>query len=225
MRKPYMRNLQAKMNENLEAIRKRGLRVAIVFEGRDSAGKTSGIREITKHAPRDICRTYTMSKPSKTVMASWLKSWVKNLPKKGEVVFFDRSWYSRAIVHPLNVWCSKKQYRNFMKKVAPWEDNQEVHFIKIWANINQSEQAKRLNLRKVDPLRYWKFSENDKLSLTNYDACSLYLNQLLSNDSSWKLVNFMDKEASRITCLEIINEQLEVFLNTNKLNKKRRNDQ
>ena len=106
-----MKKLQGKLNrlaENLSAP------VAVILEGRDTAGKSSTIRELTHYLPPDLYSVCLSHKPSKRAMAAWLPYWESKLPRQNRIVFFDRSWYSRAMVQHLNGWCTPRQYKNFM---------------------------------------------------------------------------------------------------------------
>ena len=101
-------------------------RVAVILEGRDTAGKTGTIRELTHYLPTSKYSISLSTKPSAWDMKHWLKSWKKKLPSKNQIVFFDRSWYSRAMVQKLNGWCTDAQYDEFMSKVCEWENKQDI---------------------------------------------------------------------------------------------------
>ena len=165
-----MKNLQAKLNrlaENLSAP------VAVILEGRDTAGKSSTIRELTHYLPPDLYSVCLSHKPSKRAMSSWLAYWETKLPKQNQIVFFDRSWYSRAMVQHINGWCTPKQYEIFMRDHKNWEANQPVRLIKFWLSISEQEQQRRIIARKHSPLTYWKFSANDENALSHYDRMSI----------------------------------------------------
>ena len=148
-----MKKLQAKLNrlaENLESP------VAVILEGRDTAGKSSTIRELTHYLPPDLYSVCLSHKPTKQAMASWLPYWETKLPRKNQIVFFDRSWYSRAMVQHLNGWCTPKQYEIFLRDHKNWESahtkNKGVRFIKFWRSISEDEQKRRIEYRKNPPL-------------------------------------------------------------------------
>src|SRR6056300_1007264 len=143
-----------KLNELAENIFDTGRRVAIVLEGRDGAGKSGTVREITRYMPPYAYRVQPSFMPSKRMMKSWLPEWKKLLPKKGEMVIYDRSWYSRALLQPVMGWCSPRQYQNFMSHVMAWEADQDIQFIKIWLSIDENKQRELLEMRQNDPLRY-----------------------------------------------------------------------
>ena len=184
-----MKKLQAKLNrlaENLESP------IAVILEGRDTAGKSSTIRELTHYLPPDLYSVCFSHKPSKQAMASWLPYWETKLPRKNQIVFFDRSWYSRAMVQHLNGWCTPRQYENFMRRHKNWEANQPVRLIKFWLSISEDEQKRRINARKNSPLTYWKFSENDENALSHYDRMSILKERVI--DSDWHTVDYADKK-------------------------------
>jgi polyphosphate kinase 2 (PPK2 family) len=183
-----MKKLQAKLNrlaENLSAP------VAVILEGRDTAGKSSTIRELTHYLPPDLYSVCLSHKPSKRAMSSWLAYWETKLPKQNQIVFFDRSWYSRAMVQHLNGWCTPKQYNIFMRDHKNWEASQPVRLIKFWLSISEDEQKRRIEQRKNSPLTYWKFSPNDENALSHYDRMSILKERVI--DSDWHTINFENK--------------------------------
>jgi len=183
-----VKKLQAKLNrlaENLSAP------VAVILEGRDTAGKSSTIRELTHYLPPDLYSVCLSHKPSKRAMSSWLAYWETKLPRQNQIVFFDRSWYSRAMVQHLNGWCTPKQYNIFMRDHKNWEASQPVRLIKFWLSISEDEQKRRIELRKNSPLTYWKFSPNDENALSHYDRMSILKERVI--DSDWHTINFENK--------------------------------
>ena len=198
-----MKALQAKLNrlaENLSAP------VAVILEGRDTAGKSSTIRELTHYLPPDLYSVCFSHKPSKRAMASWLPYWETRLPRKNQIVFFDRSWYSRAMVQHLNGWCSPRQYKNFMRRHKNWEANQPVTMVKFWLSISEAEQQRRIIARKHSPLTYWKFSANDENALSHYDRMSILKERVI--DSDWHTVDYADKKRGIKNLLATLCEQI-----------------
>ena len=183
-----MKKLQAKLNRLAENLREP---VAVILEGRDTAGKSSSIRELTHYLPPDLYSVCLSHKPSKSAMSSWLGYWETKLPRKNQIVFFDRSWYSRAMVQHLNGWCTPKQYEIFMRDHKNWEANQPVRLIKFWLSISEDEQKRRIEYRKNSPLTYWKFSANDENALSHYDRMSILKERVI--DSEWHTINFENK--------------------------------
>ena len=133
-----------KLNELAENIHATGRRVAIVLEGRDGAGKSGTVQEITRYMPPYAYRVQPSFMPSKRMMKSWLPEWKKLLPKKGQMVIYDRSWYSRALLQPVMGWCSDRQYDNFMRDVTDWEHDQQFEVVKIWLSVNEKKQRQLL---------------------------------------------------------------------------------
>ena len=162
---------QARLNRNLENLAHRG--ICVVLEGRDTAGKSSTIREVTHYLNPSKYSVHLSRKPSKSTMKKWLAYWSRRMPACNQIVFYDRSWYSRAMVQRLNGWCSEKQYQNFLRDHKEWENSQGVHMIKFWLSISEDEQRARIENRKSSPLTYWKFSENDENALSYYDRMTL----------------------------------------------------
>lgn len=183
-----MKKLQAELNRLAENLREP---VAVILEGRDTAGKSSTIRKLTHYLPPDLYSVCLSHKPSKRAMSSWLGYWETKLPRKNQIVFFDRSWYSRAMVQHLNGWCTPKQYEIFMRDHKNWEANQPVRLIKFWLSISEDEQKRRIEYRKNSPLTYWKFSANDENALSHYDRMSILKERVI--DSEWHTINFENK--------------------------------
>lgn len=198
-----MKKLQAKLNQRAENLR---APVAVILEGRDTAGKSSTIRELTHYLPPDLFSVCLSHKPSKRAMSSWLGYWETKLPTQNQIVFYDRSWYSRAMVQHLNGWCTPKQYEIFMRDHKNWEANQSVRFIKFWLSISEDEQKRRIEMRKNSPLTYWKFSPNDENSLSHYDRMSILKERVI--DSEWHQIDFNDKKSGIKNILRILCDQL-----------------
>lgn len=199
-----------RLNELAEHIHASGQRVAIVLEGRDSAGKSGTIRKLTKYLPPYTYRVQPSFKPNKSTMKNWLPSWFKKMPSQGEIVFYDRSWYSRALLQPVMGWCSDKAYENFMDAVTYWENSQDVTFIKLWLSISEGEQEQRLNHRESDPLRYWKFSSNDPIALSKFDMITLYKERMLTETNGWNVLDYNDKQIGKEKALQILANALEI---------------
>jgi len=183
-------------------------RVAVILEGRDTAGKTGTIRELTHYLPTSKYSISLSSKPSKRDMKRWLKSWKKKMPSNNQIVFFDRSWYSRAMVQKLNGWCSNKQYENFMNEVLLWESKQDITFIKLWLSISEEEQAIRIGKRRNSPLTKWKFSENDSLALSRYDQMTILKERVFTTLGEWHSIDYNNKKAGRLSLITKIVEEL-----------------
>ena len=184
-------------------------KVAVILEGRDTAGKTGTIRELTHYLPTSKYSISLSSKPSRWDMKHWLKSWKKKLPVKNQIVFFDRSWYSRAMVQKLNGWCTDKEYNNFMEEVLDWEKKQtDTTFIKLWLSISEEEQAIRIGTRKTSPLTKWKFSANDAVALSKYDQMTILKERVFTTLGNWHSIDYNDKKTGRLALITKIVDRL-----------------
>jgi len=202
-----MKNLQAKLNQCAETLR---APVAVILEGRDTAGKSSTIRELTHYLCPDWYSIVPSRKPSKATMENWLSHWTGKLPTENKIVFYDRSWYSRALVQQLNGWCTTRQYDNFLRDHKEWEADQQIKIIKFWLSISEEEQKRRIEARKKSPLTYWKFSENDENALSHYDRMSILKERVI--DSDWHTIDYNVKEKGIKNLLKILCETLEKSL-------------
>jgi len=192
-----------------EIVQKDFGRVAVILEGRDTAGKTGTIRELTHYLPTNKYSVSLSAKPNKSDMKYWLKSWKKKLPGDNQIVFYDRSWYSRAMVQKINNWCSEKQYNSFMENVLSWEAKQkEVKFIKLWLSISEEEQAIRIGERQNSPLKSWKFSPNDAVALSKYDQMTILKERVFTTLGEWHSIDYNDKAAGRLALITKIVEIL-----------------
>ena len=197
---------QAKLNKLAE--KNRG-RVAVILEGRDTAGKTGTIRTVTQYLNPSWFSVCLSSKPSQSEMDHWLASWGRKMPAENQIVFYDRSWYSRALVQPVNDWCSEKQYSNFMSQVIAWENKKPITFIKMWLSISEIEQLNRINDREKSPLKYWKLSENDKIAVEKYNAMSIKKESMFNNCKQWFSIDYDDKKSGRLAFIKRLNKELE----------------
>ena len=205
-----MTNLQAQQIKLNELVAKDFGKVAIVLEGRDTAGKTGTIRELTHYLPTSKYSVSLSNMPSKWDMDNWLESWEMKLPGDNQIVFFDRSWYSRAMVQKMNGWCTDKQYEDFMANVNEWEAKQTgVKFIKLWLSISEEEQAIRIGNRRVSPLTKWKFSPNDALALSKYDQMTILKERVHTTTGEWHTIDYNESKATgRLSLMQKIVEIL-----------------
>ena len=196
-----MKKLQAQLNQLAESNKRR---VAVVLEGRDTAGKSSTIRAVTEYLNPQWYSIVPSTKPSVTAMANWWQWWNGKMPAQGQIVFYDRSWYSRAMVQQMNGWCSQNQYKQFLDRYEYWENEvqHDVTFIKFWLSISEAEQRQRIQARKISPLTYWKFSENDENALSHYDRMTLLKEKVVGED--WHVVNYNDKQKGITRFLELL---------------------
>ena len=197
-----MKKLLAKLNQ-IAANNNKG--IAVVLEGRDTAGKSSTIRALTQYLSPAWYSVVPSTKPSKQTMECWLPHWSTKMPAKGQIVFYDRSWYSRAMVQKLNGWCSDQQYKEFLLDYKMWENQQRqngVRFVKLWLSITEDEQSYRIRKRKNSPLTYWKFSENDENALSYYDSMTLLKERVV--DSEWHVLDYNNKKKGIKSALKTI---------------------
>ena len=194
-----MKKLLAKLNQ-IAANNNKG--IAVVLEGRDTAGKSSTIRALTQYLSPAWYSVVPSTKPSKATMENWLGHWQTKMPAKGQIVFYDRSWYSRAMVQRLNNWCTEDQYREFLQGYKMWESFQDVKIIKLWLSITEEEQRARIDNRKNSPLTYWKFSENDENALSYYDSMTLLKERVV--DSEWHVLDYNNKKKGIKSALKTI---------------------
>ena len=204
-----LQNEQAYLNALAQNNRER---IAVILEGRDTAGKTGTIRTVTQYLNPSWFSVCLSSKQSQHDMDHWLASWGRKMPAENQIVFYDRSWYSRALVQPVNGWCSEKQYSNFMSQVIEWENNQPIHFIKMWLSISESEQLARINDREKSPLKYWKLSENDKIAVQKYNAMSIKKESMFNNCKQWYSIDYDNKKAGRLAFIKRLNKELEKII-------------
>jgi len=191
------------LNRKAEQIHREGRKVAFILEGRDGAGKSGTVRELTRFLPPYTYRVQPSFMPSKKLMRGWLNGWSDLMPETGQIVIYDRSWYSRALLQPVMGWCSQRQYENFMVNVLPWESNLEVDFIKIWLSIDETKQRELLTRREHDPLRYWKHSPNDAKAVENFDALT-NKKEAMFKLGDWNIVDMADKDRGRETVLDLV---------------------
>lgn len=201
-------DIQVELMKLQEWVVKEGQRVAIVFEGRDSAGKGSTIKRFTEYLNPKHFRIVALGVPTEEERNNWFGRYEKHLPKPGEIVFFDRSWYNRAVVEPAMGYCSEEQYMDFIENVAEWEEDlikDGLILIKFWFSITKEKQQLRFQLRQTSPLKYWKFSPNDAKVVDKWDIITKYKNQMFNKTSTrlspWVIINSNDKKIGRLNAM------------------------
>lgn len=213
--------LQAQLVNLQQWIAKKKLRVAILFEGRDAAGKGGSIKRFTEHLNPRSMRVVALAKPTEVERGQWyFRRYIKELPNPGEIVFFDRSWYNRAVVEPVMGFCNKQEYNQFMIQAPGFEHmlyEDGVILIKFWFSISKEEQQKRFNSRLRNPLKVWKFSPVDRKGQELWNKYTHYKEQMFSKTHStfspWIIVKTNDKRTAR---LESIRHVLSKFEYTGK---------
>jgi polyphosphate kinase 2 len=187
-------------------------RIAIFFEGRDAAGKGGNIRRFTEHLNPRSMRLVALNKPTNVEKGQWyFRRYIQHLPNPGEVVFFDRSWYNRAVVEPVMSFCTKRQYDQFMVQLPEFEHmlyEDGVIIIKFWLSITKEEQLLRFNARMDNPLKRWKFSPVDKKGQEYWDVYTKYKEQMFSKThtsfSPWTIVKTNSKQTARLECMRYV---------------------
>ena len=203
--------LQVELLKLQEWVIKNNKKVAIVFEGRDAAGKGSTIKRFIEYLNPRGFRVVALGVPTEDEKNNWFGRYEKHLPNAGEIVFFDRSWYNRAVVEPAMEYCSEEQYQDFMDNVIDWEEKMirnGVILIKFWFSITQDKQIKRFELRQKSPLKYWKFSPNDAKVLDKWEIIGNFKRQMFQQTSSrlspWVIINSNDKKIARLNAIRYV---------------------
>ncbi|WP_298215385.1 polyphosphate kinase 2 [Acidocella sp.] len=204
-----LRQLQIELVKLQRHVIAAGLKLLLILEGRDGAGKDGTIKRITEHlSPRDI-RVVALPKPSDVETTQWyFQRYVRHLPAAGEMVFFNRSWYNRAGVEKVMGFCTLSQYHEFMRTVPVFEGmlaESGILVVKYYLDIDREEQKRRLEARRKDPLKQWKISPIDEQALQHFDDYTEARDaMLLGTDSAaapWMVVRADDKKAARLAVI------------------------
>ena len=186
-------------------------RLAIVFEGRDASGKTGIINVMKRHLIPKHINYVNIGIPDQKKSKYWLDTFRKEMPKKGQITFFDRSWYTRAIVEITMGYCKKKQYTSFMRRVNSWEEklfDEGIELKKIYLSITKNEQKSRFQKRQKDPLRYWKLTKHDLSMVKKWDIYSFFKEQMFNRTSTklhpWIVINANNKMIARLSSLRFV---------------------
>lgn len=191
-------------------------RIIIVFQGRDAAGKGGAIRRITERINPRFMRIVALPKPTEDEKSQWyFQRYVEQFPKAGEIVFFDRSWYNRAVVEPVNNFCTQEEYKIFMNQVNDFERmilESGIHLVKIYMSISKREQAKRFEEIKADPLKQWKMTKLDEKAQSLWDQYTEYKNAMFEKTNTeiapWKIIKANRKTDARINVIKYILERI-----------------
>ncbi len=204
-----LRQLQIELVKLQRDVQITGRRVAIIFEGRDAAGKGGAIRRFAEHLNPRSMRVVALPKPTEVEKGQWyFQRYVKHLPNPGEIALFDRSWYNRAVVEPVMNFCKKTQYQVFMQQVPEfehmlYEDN--IELIKFWFSISKDEQERRFKSRVKNPLKQWKISPVDDKAQENWDLYTMYKEEMFSKThtsySPWTIVKANSKMKARLEAI------------------------
>lgn len=206
--KPYQAEL-IRLQQHLEASR---TRMIILFEGRDAAGKGGTIRRVTRYMNEKHYRVVALGKPTDHERSQWFfQKYVRQFPRGGEIVLFDRSWYNRAMVEPVFGFCTDMEYQNFMRGVGGFEKDlvrQGTVLIKLYFSVTKEEQARRFNRRKTDPLRQWKLSEVDVQAQERWEDFTNVKHEMLkqthTTHAPWTIIRSNDKHLARLNAMRVI---------------------
>ena len=190
-------------------------RIIVVFEGRDAAGKGGAIRRITERInPRHV-RIVALPKPTEEEKTQWyFQRYINQFPKAGEIVFFDRSWYNRAVVEPVNGFCTQKDYEIFMNQVNDFErmiTESGIRLVKIYMSISKAEQAKRFAEIKNDPLKHWKMTRVDEEAQGLWNEYTKYKKLMFENTKKgipFKIIRANRKTVARIGAMRHLLEAI-----------------
>ncbi|SEP60767.1 polyphosphate kinase 2 [Thalassovita taeanensis] len=204
-----MHDLQIELAKMQNWARETGARIAVVFEGRDAAGKGGAIKRFRENLNPRGARVVALSKPTETEATQWyFQRYIDHLPSGGQIVFYDRSWYNRAVVEHVFGFCSNTQREHFFAQVPDFEKmlvDEGIYLFKIWLNVGRAEQLKRFLDREKDPLKQWKLSWIDVEGLKKWDEYSSAISETLSlshtSVAPWTVIRSDDKKRARLAAV------------------------
>lgn len=198
-------------------VRESGQRVAIVFEGRDAAGKGGTIKRFRENLNPRAATVVALSKPTERETSQWyFQRYIDHLPAGGEITFFDRSWYNRGVVEHVFEFCTPTQREAFFKQVTQFEDmivNEGITLVKFWLNVGRAEQLRRFLARESDPLKQWKLSWIDVEGLNRWDAYSAAIKENMTRSHTetapWTVIRSDDKRRARLSAIRHVLDQFD----------------
>tara|TARA_Y100001936_G_scaffold42452_1_gene41172 strand:+ start:2791 stop:4431 length:1641 start_codon:yes stop_codon:yes gene_type:complete len=207
-----LKKLQVEMIKLQNWISEKNKKIIIVFEGRDSAGKGGAIRRAIQNLNPRKLKVVALPKPTKTEQGQWyFQRYVEHFPRNGDIVFFDRSWYNRAVVEPVNGFCSPEQYENFMGYVNDFEKmitDDNIILLKLYFSISKETQKKRFNEIKNSPLKKWKFTEVDSKAQDFWDEYTKYKDKMFKKTNTkvapWNIILADRKTDARISAIKLV---------------------
>ena len=209
-----LERLQEELIKLQQWVESKGEKLVVIFEGRDAAGKGGAIRRITQHLnPREL-NVVALSKPTDEEKNQWyFQRYIKNLPRNGQITFFDRSWYNRAVVEPVNGFCTQKEYEVFMNQVNQFEKmiiDSGIRVLKFYFSISKDEQSRRFEDIKASPVKKWKFSKVDETALELWDDYTSYKTKMFEQTNTeiapWYIIDANRKSKARVESIEKILE-------------------
>jgi len=204
-----LRRLQADLVTMQEWVRESGARIVVIFEGRDAAGKGSAIKRVTEYLNPRIARIVALPVPTDRQRGQWyFQRYIEHLPTAGEIVLMDRSWYNRAGVEKVMGYCTPDEYRRFLHQAPLFERmlvEDGIILLKYWFSVSDREQELRFRSRLKDPMRRWKLSETDVLSITKWVDYSKAKDEMFVHtdiaEAPWWVVESEDKRAARLNMI------------------------
>lgn len=207
-----LRDLQAELIQLQNWTIRERKKIVVIFEGRDAAGKGGAIRRMTAHINPRHYRIVALRKPTEEEIGQWyFQRYVNQLPKPGEIVFFDRSWYNRAIVEPVNDFCTSTEYNIFMGQVNDFERmivESGTYLIKIYLSISREEQARRFQDIRTSRLKRWKMTPVDERAQELWDVYTAYKKKMFAHTDTelapWRVIQADRKSEARIEAVELL---------------------
>ena len=209
--------LQIELLKLQNHVKENGLKILMIFEGRDAAGKGGTIKRITEHLNPRGARVVALEKPSDIERTQWyFQRYTQHLPSAGEIVLFDRSWYNRAGVEPVMGFCTTEEHHEFLREVPEFEKmlvKSGIILFKFYFSVSKKEQAKRFKKREIDPLKQYKLSPVDKESQNLWDKYTIAKFSMLmasnTDNAPWTIIKSDDKKRARLNCIRHILSNLE----------------
>lgn len=212
-----LRILQIELLKLQNHIKDKGLKLLMIFEGRDAAGKGGTIKRITEHLNPRGARVVALDKPSDTEKTQWyFQRYTHHLPSSAEIVLFDRSWYNRGGVEPVMGFCTQEEHKEFLHEVPEYERmqvNSDTILLKFYFSVSKDEQARRFQKRKTDPLKQYKLSPVDEKSQQMWDKYTIAKYSMLlashTDHAPWTIIRSDNKKLARINCIKHILKQID----------------
>jgi polyphosphate kinase 2 len=212
-----LHKLQIELQKMQKQVRSKGLRLLMLFEGRDAAGKGGTIKRITEHLNPRGTRVVALLTPSDTERSQWyFQRYMQHLPSAGEVVLFDRSWYNRAMVEPVMDFCTDEQNKRFLKDVPMLEEmlvKDGIILLKFFFSVSKDEQLRRFDSRETDPLKQYKISPVDKMAQEMWDDYTVRKFQMLNETNRtlapWTIIRSDNKKLARLNCIKHLLSQID----------------
>lgn len=210
------RMLQVELLKLQRWVQEEGERLVLLFEGRDAAGKGGTIKRFMEHLNPRSARTVALAKPTEAEQGQWyFQRYISQFPTRGEIVFFDRSWYNRAVVEPVMGFCTQSQHHAFLRQVPMLENmliDDGIRLFKFWFSVSREEQFRRFKSRETDSLKQWKLSPVDAKGLSMWNEYTeAKKSMFMATDtmfSPWTVIKSDDKKRARLACMRHVLNQL-----------------